>query len=278
MGMLCAGFQEGQKDSCQGDSGGPLVRRKTNDDGTFTDVHVGVVSWGYGCARANNPGVYARTSKRIDWIKDTSCSMGSIADFCDNEPPEAPGPCNDEELEIKVTTDQFGIETSWTLSDSNNNKIMKRSYLINFYENEHTLCLKSDECYDFLIEDAYGDGMCYNGSCGTFTLTLNGKEIISEAGEFNFKSSFEVCTGDGQTANSPSASSSSSSSDEDGCVFGDFEEFEFKGNPDQTCQDWVGVGKKKKIKKKCRKKWLGYKVWDWCPETCGEVGLGFCGQ
>ena len=38
----------------------------------------------------------------------------------------------------------------------------------------------------------------------------------------------------------------------------------------------VAKGADKKIKKKCRKKQDEIKVFDWCPETCGKVGLGQC--
>ncbi|CAG0897488.1 unnamed protein product [Cyprideis torosa] len=60
--MLCAG-EEG-KDSCQGDSGGPIV----NDLGDGTYEHVGIVSWGYGCAQAGYPGVYTETAHFSDWM------------------------------------------------------------------------------------------------------------------------------------------------------------------------------------------------------------------
>ena len=60
--MVCAAAPG--KDSCQGDSGGPLFF-------TVEGVHkqVGIVSWGFGCARPGFPGVYAKLSKDIlSWI------------------------------------------------------------------------------------------------------------------------------------------------------------------------------------------------------------------
>jgi len=57
-GMICAGT--GGKDSCQGDSGGPLHSGNTL---------VGIVSWGYGCAVAGYPGVYASVPYYRSWIQ-----------------------------------------------------------------------------------------------------------------------------------------------------------------------------------------------------------------
>lgn len=61
--MICAGYDEGKKDSCQGDSGGPLIANDVN--GQYL---VGVVSWGAGCARPNKYGVYSKVNSMIDWI------------------------------------------------------------------------------------------------------------------------------------------------------------------------------------------------------------------
>ncbi|KAK0138434.1 Transmembrane protease serine 9 [Merluccius polli] len=61
--MICAGLTEGGKDSCQGDSGGPMVYKS---DSRW--VQAGVVSFGFGCALPNTPGVYTRVSEYQGWI------------------------------------------------------------------------------------------------------------------------------------------------------------------------------------------------------------------
>ncbi|KAH8290129.1 hypothetical protein KR054_000178, partial [Drosophila jambulina] len=62
--MICA-YTAG-KDACQGDSGGPLVSG---------GVLVGVVSWGYGCAYVNYPGVYASVADLRSWVVNNANSV-----------------------------------------------------------------------------------------------------------------------------------------------------------------------------------------------------------
>ena len=81
--MLCAGYPQGGKDSCNSDSGGPLVV------GSLGKVQlIGLVSWGVGCAVANQYGVYTRISQIRDWIAATTNNGATFTS-------EVPGPLFD---------------------------------------------------------------------------------------------------------------------------------------------------------------------------------------
>jgi len=85
--MHCAGnIQNGGVDSCQGDSGGPI----TLVDPTTSKVKlIGVVSWGFGCARKGFPGVYAEVTSVLGWVKNTTVTC---ADQTSTEEPPPTGP------------------------------------------------------------------------------------------------------------------------------------------------------------------------------------------
>lgn len=61
---ICAGYLDGGIDTCRGDSGGPLA----TIDQSGRAYQIGVVSFGDGCAKKENAGVYARVSGYRDWI------------------------------------------------------------------------------------------------------------------------------------------------------------------------------------------------------------------
>jgi secreted trypsin-like serine protease len=69
---ICAGdWDNGGVDTCQGDSGGPMFR----PDGTGAWIQIGIVSWGNGCARPQNPGVYTQVSFFADEIQAAAAGL-----------------------------------------------------------------------------------------------------------------------------------------------------------------------------------------------------------
>ncbi|XP_017493654.1 PREDICTED: venom protease-like, partial [Rhagoletis zephyria] len=64
--FICAG--NSYVDACQGDSGGPLMMPML-ENGAYHYYILGLVSYGYECARAGFPGVYTRVASYLPWIR-----------------------------------------------------------------------------------------------------------------------------------------------------------------------------------------------------------------
>lgn len=79
--QICAGLKAGGKDSCQGDSGGPLWLKHEDKE-----YHIGVVSFGDGCALPDKYGVYTRTQGYLEWIANKTGT---------EPPPTDPGQCTE---------------------------------------------------------------------------------------------------------------------------------------------------------------------------------------
>lgn len=183
--QVCAGGEGGANgvtDVCQGDSGGPLVKVVPQDDGPDLHYHVGLVSSGVLCPFAQT-GTYARTSAGAEWIRSAQCELGS--DSCIPTEPPAPVVCNDEQstLVINVETDTYPAENYWILE----RYVDYRSY-VQFEENTlnganreyvSTVCLDPGETVRWTLFDSFGDGLCYQGVCGSYSISLDGEEIAS---------------------------------------------------------------------------------------------------
>ena len=88
------------------------------------------------------------------------------------------GSCSTNGGELELTTDNYGGETSWQITDSSSQTVASGgSYASNTTYNE-AVCL-DDGDYTFTITDAYGDGICCSYGYGSYNLIVNGSSVAS---------------------------------------------------------------------------------------------------
>jgi len=113
-----------------------------------------------------------------------------------NFPSAAPSECTGQDFSLELLTDDYGFETSWTLTNLETNEVVLDGGGTSYASNtlyQISTCLY-DDCYRFTIVDSWGDGICCsNGGEGGYSVSVNGQEIGS-GGDFGSTESVEFCS------------------------------------------------------------------------------------
>lgn len=92
---------------------------------------------------------------------------------------------------LTLVTDNYGSETSWTLTDGSGATIASGSGYGNNQTITETFNL-ADGCYDFTINDSYGDGICCSYGNGSYSLT-EGSTTLASGGSFTSSETKNFC-------------------------------------------------------------------------------------
>jgi endonuclease I len=102
---------------------------------------------------------------------------------------------------FSLTTDNYGSETSWTITDSSSSTLNSGSGYSNSTSYSENVCL-DDGDYVFSIDDTYGDGICCSYGSGSYNLVVAGNTVAS-GGSFGSSesTSFTIGSGPGGSSN-----------------------------------------------------------------------------
>jgi hypothetical protein len=138
-------------------------------------------------------------------VGTTSISTTSTVDFTISTPNDVVSTNNNgsasismapvvatQTVVVKITTDQYGSESSWKIRKSNNQVVAggsggpytDQNAAGEFAQPDVTVTLPASDCYRFVMSDGYGDGMCCDyGNGGYEILDANGNTLL-QGGSF----------------------------------------------------------------------------------------------
>ena len=102
--------------------------------------------------------------------------------------------CTGTEVTISLTFDQYPAETSWSIVNASGATVASgNGYSTANSSVTVTECLAAG-CYDFVINDTYGDGICCSYGNGSYALTGEGNSLAS-GGSFASSETTNFCVG-----------------------------------------------------------------------------------
>jgi chitodextrinase len=100
------------------------------------------------------------------------------------------------DLTLTITFDNYPEETSWTLKKSGGSNVASGGTYASQADGS-TLVIPindlADDCYDFTILDAYGDGICCSYGNGSYSLAVTGGSVLASGGSFTSSEVTSFC-------------------------------------------------------------------------------------
>ena len=173
----CAGYVEGNCSNPGYPSGGGTI---------MSYCHLRSVGINFSHGFGTQPGNVIRNA-----VANAACLS-----TCDDDPDGNTGSgCDGQEISLRLVLDQYGVETSWELRDSNDMVIYSGGPYPNTSSGsviDEALCLP-EGCYTFEIFDQFNDGICCDFGNGSYELTDTSGIILAAGAEFASSEATDFC-------------------------------------------------------------------------------------
>ncbi len=149
---------------------------------------------GTACADSDSDGV-CDTDDICPGGNDTLDTDGDgIPDFCDTT-----SSCTS--VDVRITFDRYAAEVTWQLNDENGQTVLAGNGYTSA-NNSTTIiesaCLPAG-CYDFVIYDSYGDGICCGYGSGSYAVTDALGTVVASGGNYTTSETTNFCVGETAT-------------------------------------------------------------------------------
>ncbi|CAB9517499.1 Thermostable alkaline protease [Seminavis robusta] len=189
-----------------------FVIKDSAEDGLCCDYGSGSYSVSFGGQEiAKSDGVFAsRQAVSMGYCDTASANLPVVNVGGSSEPVQAvdatptdPDATTDEdcvEIGLTFTTDTFPKENRFELvklsaAGSSPEKIWDHSSFSESETYEYSTCQDPAGCYEFILWDSFGDGLCFRYGDGSFKLSYDGDIVEESDGSFGHKVQVELGSG-----------------------------------------------------------------------------------
>ena len=100
---------------------------------------------------------------------------------------------NGDDVSVNLITDGYGDETSFEIQTVGGIVIYSQSGFDDNTTYNLDYCLEVGECYNFVIYDSYGDGICCDFGNGSYTVYMPDGSVAGTGGQFTFSETVNFC-------------------------------------------------------------------------------------